>query len=65
MYKIFNWILKKISKKYALLDELNYYLQIREESDDGRIFRPNWISSYRALDGERMNQILHSLSKYR
>ena len=33
-------------------------LEITEESDSGNKFRPNYIGSCRALDGQRMNQII-------
>jgi hypothetical protein len=33
-------------------------LEITEESDSGNRFRPNYIGSCRALDGQRMNQII-------
>jgi hypothetical protein len=33
-------------------------MEITEESDSGNEFRPNKISSCRAMDGKRLNEIL-------
>lgn len=44
-----------------LLKKLFYYLDITEESDSGRPFRPNVISSCRAMDGAELNEILNQL----
>ena len=33
-------------------------LDIKEESDEGRLFRPNYISSCRAMDGAKLDTIL-------
>jgi hypothetical protein len=38
-------------------------LEITEESDSGNKFRPNYIGSCRALDGQRMNQIIKEAKK--
>jgi hypothetical protein len=45
----------------VLVKELFMLLDITEETDDGRVFRPNQISSCRAVDAERLNSILVSL----
>ncbi len=44
------------------LRELVDLITIQEESDSGRIFYPNGITSCRAMDGERMGEIAE---KYR
>ena len=38
--------------------ELVRLLTIQEETDDGRPFYPNRITSCRALDGKRMGEII-------
>ena len=45
----------------VLVKELFMLLDITEESDDGRVFRPNQISSCRAMDAERLDSILVAL----
>jgi quinolinate synthase len=45
----------------VLVKELFMLLDITEESDEGRVFRPNQISSCRAMDAERLNSILVAL----
>ena len=42
----------------SLWHKLFFLLDITEESDIGNIFRPNYISSCRAVDGERIQKIL-------
>ncbi len=46
-----------------LVAEFISILEIEEESDGGRVFRPNVISSCRAMDAARMNKILTELKK--
>jgi hypothetical protein len=41
-----------------LWHQLFFLLDITEESDNGTEFRPNYISSCRAVDGERIQKIL-------
>ena len=53
----------KEEKLHSLWKEFIYLLEITEESDSGNLFRPNAISSCRALDGERMNQIIKEAKK--
>lgn len=48
----------KADKLHSLWKEFIDLLEITEESDSGNLFRPNAISSCRAVDGERMNQII-------
>ena len=42
----------------SLWHQLLFLLEITEESDSGNEFRPNRISSCRAVDGERIQKIL-------
>jgi hypothetical protein len=46
-----------------LCREFIFLLDIVEESDSGTEFKPNKISSCRALDGSRMNKILQQLKQ--
>jgi hypothetical protein len=41
--------------------ELIRLLEIEEESDSGRAFRPNYVSSCRVMDGMKINQCLKAL----
>lgn len=52
---------KDCGEAYALIRELIGLLEKREETDDGREFRPNRIDSCRCLDGARMDEILARL----
>lgn len=45
----------------VLVKELFRLLDITEQTDEGRYFRPNRIVSYRALDAEKLNQVLVEL----
>lgn len=47
----------------VLVKELFRLLDITEETDEGRVFHPNRISSCRALDAEKLNQILVELKR--
>ena len=47
----------------VLVKELFRLLDLTEETDDGRVFHPNQISSCRALDAEKLNQILVELKR--
>ena len=47
----------------VLVKELFRLLDITEETDDGRVFHPNRISSCRAADAEKLNQILFELKQ--
>ena len=47
----------------VLVKELFRLLDITEETDDGRVFRPNRISSCRALDAEKLDQVLVELKR--
>jgi len=45
----------------VLVRELFVLLDKTEETDEGRVFRPNRISSCRALDAEKLEQVLKEL----
>ena len=47
----------------VLVKELFRLLDITEQTDEGRYFRPNRIVSYRALDAEKLNQVLIELRR--
>lgn len=46
-----------------LVKELFELLDKTEETNEGRVFRPNQISSCRALDAEKLNQVLVELKR--
>ena len=45
----------------VLVKALFELLDKTEETDEGRVFRPNQISSCRALDAEKLHQVLVQL----
>jgi hypothetical protein len=45
----------------VLVRELFVLLDKTEETDEGRVFRPNTISSCRAMDAEKLEQVLKEL----
>lgn len=47
----------------SLWHQLFFLLDITEESDSGNEFRPNRISSCRAVDGERIQKILEDAKR--
>lgn len=47
----------------VLVKELFRLLDITEETDDGRVFHPNRISSSRALDAEKLEKVLVELKR--
>lgn len=47
----------------VLVKELFRLLEITEETDEGRVFRPNQIYSRRALDAEKLEQVLIELKR--
>lgn len=47
----------------VLVKELFRLLDITEETDDGRVFQPNRISSCRALDAEKLEKVLVELKR--
>jgi len=51
----------KVQAYDVLVRELFRLLDITEQTDEGRVFRPNRISSCRALDAEKLEQVLKEL----
>jgi len=51
----------KAEKYDVLVRELFRLLDITEQTDEGRYFKPNKIYSSRALDSEKLNQVLKDL----
>lgn len=47
----------------VLVKALFELLDKTEETDEGRVFHPNQISSCRALDAEKLNQVLVELKR--
>lgn len=45
----------------GLIKELFRLLDITEQTDEGRYFNPNKITSCRAMDAEKLNQVLKEL----
>jgi len=45
----------------VLVRELFVLLERTEETDEGRVFRPNKISSCRAMDAEKLEEVLKEL----
>ena len=48
---------------YILIKEFLSILDKQEESDSGRLFHPNQISSVRIMDGTRIGEILTELKE--
>lgn len=46
-----------------LIAELLYFLNKKEESDSGRVFRPNTIGSCRVMDGYIIGKVLKEMEK--
>lgn len=46
------------------LAEFFRYLDVVEESDSGKPFRPNFISSCRVMDGMAMDKLLKELKQW-
>lgn len=51
----------RIEELETLIKELFRLLDITEQTDEGRVFRPNRIVSYRALDAEKLEKVLSDL----
>ena len=47
----------------VLVKELFRLLDTTEETDEGRVFHPNRISSCRASDAEKLNKVLVELKR--
>jgi hypothetical protein len=54
-------LLMDLDKMKALLKEFFALLDITEQTDDGKYFKPNKIYSSRALDAEKLNKVLSKL----
>jgi len=53
----------RIEKLETLIKDFFTLLDITEETDEGRVFHPNRISSCRALDAEKLDQVLTELKR--
>jgi phage gp29-like protein len=62
--KTFEEMSDKIIDTEDTIRELFALLDITEQTDDGRYFRPNVIHSRRALDAEKLEQVLRKLKKW-
>jgi len=51
----------KAQQYNVLVKELFELLDRTEKTDEGRVFHPNRISSCRALDAEKLKQVLKEL----
>lgn len=49
---------KRIEELETLIKDFFILLDKKEETDDGRVFRPNHISSCRAEDGQKLENLL-------
>jgi len=49
--------------KLAVKSFFNDYLNLREESDSGRVFSPIYISNCRCMTLEPMNKVLDTMRK--
>ena len=47
----------------VLVRELFEILDRKEETDDGRVFRPTRITSCRAMDAEKLERVLTELKR--
>jgi hypothetical protein len=54
-------LLMDLKKTKTLIKELFELLDKTEETDEGRVFHPNQISSCRAVDVEKLGQVLIEL----
>jgi hypothetical protein len=54
----------KLQDQTNLIEQLFALLDITEQKDDGRYFHPNIIRSSRALDAEKLQEILGKLRGY-
>jgi len=51
----------KLQDQTTLIEQLFALLDITEQTDDGRYFRPNRIYSSRVMDVEKLEQVLSKL----
>ena len=61
--KTFEEMSDKIIDMEDTIRELFALLDITEQTDDGRTFHPNTIRSCRALDAEKLEQVLSKLKR--
>ena len=54
-------LIMDLDKMKALLKEFFILLERTEETDDGRVFHPTIVRSSRALDAEKLEEILGKL----
>jgi len=54
----------KLNDQTRLIEQFFALLDIKEQKDDGRYFYPNIIRSSRALDAEKLEEILVKLRGY-
>jgi hypothetical protein len=54
----------KLQDQTRLIEQFFALLDIKEQKDDGRYFHPNIIRSSRALDAEKLEEILGKLRGY-
>lgn len=47
-----------------IIKEFLYLLNRREESDSGVVFSPNYISSCRVMDSQRLGELLKQMERY-
>ena len=53
----------ELNELKELVKEFFRILDIKEESDEGRLFSPNYISSCRSMDGVKLDAILRRLKE--
>lgn len=51
------------SKLVQLVIDFFNVLDIEEETDEGRLFKPNYISSCRVMDTEKLKKIIPEMKK--
>jgi hypothetical protein len=59
--ELYEEVLMDLAEMKVLIEQLFVLLDRTEETDDGRVFHPNTIQSCRALDAEKMGQVLGKL----
>ena len=63
--ELYEEVLMDLAEMKVLLRGFFVLLDRTEETDDGRVFHPNVIRSCRALDAEKLEQILSKLKNMR
>jgi len=59
--ELYEKVLMDLAEMKVLLKWLFALLDITEQTDEGRYFKPNVIRSCRALDAEKLEQVLGKL----